>query len=152
MRIRLSICLALLGTLTACGAATPTAAPTSAGPLFAPFSSTPPGAVGSGLVCGAAADRLLGITDHLDLARLGSAAGAPRSSLIREGIAQYARASTPKSRDRAAGLIVGQCEAYGFYIVTYRACLRPNLVRSVTTPAAVKSCIDRRRWTVYTQQ
>lgn len=121
------------------------------GSVFAPFSSTPPAAVGSGLVCGAAADRVLGIVDHLDLGRLERGSAAPQSSLIRQAVEQYATASKD-GRDRAAGLIVGQCAAYGFYIITYRECLRPTLVGNVASAASVKSCIDRRRWTLYTQQ
>lgn len=108
--------------------------------------------MGSGLVCGAAADRVLGVTDHLDLALLGRGSDAPRSVLIQQAISQYAATASSGARDRAAGLIVGQCAAYGFYIITYRECLRPALVRNVAPAAAVKACIDRRRWTLYTQQ
>ena len=151
MRLRLLVGAGLCAVLAGCGSAPHAAAPTPSSD-FAPFSSTPPAAVGSGLVCGAAADRVLGLSDTVDLGALGRGATVPRSALIREAITQYAASRTSSDRDRAAGLIVGQCAAYGFYVITYRACVQPRVTHGAAPTAAIKQCIAKRRWSVYTQQ
>lgn len=133
---------------TACGS-TPTPTTTPKPTPTSPFLSGPPPAVGDGLVCAAAADRLLGIHDDIDLRQFTRGAKRPQNETIQHALTEYLTARTEADRQQAAGLIQGQCEAYGFYPVTYLEC-----VRSSTSPIsdAARACIERRRWTVYTQQ
>lgn len=115
-----------------------------------PFLSAPPAEVGNGLVCAAAADRLLGIADGLDMHQFTHGPGRPRSPAIQASLAQYLTARSAATRTRAAGLIQGQCAAYGFYVTTYQQCVRASKATSVGE--AVRTCVARRTWTVYSQQ
>lgn len=139
----------LLEATAACGSSptiTATSGPTS------PILRTPPPAVGDGLVCAAAADRLLGIRDGFDLHEFTHGAARPQSPTIQQALAQYLAAKDSLTRERAAGLIQGQCAAYGFYVTTYQECVRSSPSTNAPTNDIIRGCIDRRTWTVYTQQ
>ena len=139
----------LLVTTAACGSS-PTIAATS-GPT-SPILRTPPPQVGDGLVCAAAADRLLGIRDRFDLHEFTRGATRPQSPTIQQALAQYLAAKNSVAREQAAGLIQGQCAAYGFYATTYQECVRSSPPKSTSADDIIRRCIDRRKWTVYTQQ
>ena len=140
--LRVLLGVILLGCLAACGS--------SAGhaPITTPKLTTPPAELGNGLVCGAAADRVLNIADGIDLVQFTRGTARPRSATIQQALAQFLSGDRA-TKQRVAGLIVGQCSAYGFYIITYQQCVRSAQTASLAT---VRACIDRRTWTVYTQQ
>jgi hypothetical protein len=144
--LRLVLAASVLGTAAACGAGPKT---TVAPEPTSPFLAGPPAAVGDGLVCGAAADRLLGIHDGFDLREFTQGPKRPQNATIHQALTQYLTTSGSAARQQAAGLIEGQCEAYGFYPVTYQDCVRAS---KGAINDVVRGCIERRRWTVYTQQ
>lgn len=113
---------------------------------------TPPTAVGDGVVCGVAADRLLNVDDHVDVKQFTSGASAPQDASLQDAIHQYLSARSDDARQQAASLIVGQCSAYGFYMVTYESCIQAELSKHPAAIDAVRACIADRTWTVYTQQ
>ena len=145
--LRAGLCAAaVLASLTACGSSPPPAvAPsTQAAPKF----SKPPPELGDGLVCGAAADLVLNVKDGIDLARFTRGATKPQSPAIQQALSAFVSGDRA-TKQREAGLIVGQCAAYGFYIITYQECLKA----SKAPPAqAARDCVEQRTWTLYTQQ
>ena len=140
---------AILGSTAACGSSARLA--TAPSPTT-PFLRKPPPEVGDGLVCAAAADRLLGIPDGFDMRQFTRGSARPQSPNIQHDLAQYLVADKAASRDQAAGLIQGQCAAFGFYVTTYQECVQSMKSKGVPLDTSIRGCIERRRWTVYIQQ
>lgn len=147
--VRLLLGAIVLGGLAACGSSTSTNPLSTPKPVTTHKLTAPPAELGNGLVCGAAADRVLNIADGIDLKQFTEGTERPRSATIQHALSQYL-AGDSATKQRAAGLIVGQCAAYGFYIITYQECI--GAASRTPLPGAVRACIDRRTWTVYTQQ
>jgi len=151
--VRSTLAAMAIALVAACGSTAPTTpaatAPTQSSSNFAPLLPTPPAELGNGLVCGAAADRVLGTSDGLDFRQFTRGAHRPLSPAIQDALKTYVGSTDAATRRRSAGLIVGQCSAYGFYIVTYRECIN---ARPQVTVEQVRACIADRRWTLYTQQ
>lgn len=151
--VRLAFGVVLLVLVPACGSSAKPASLSTPQLATTAKLPAPPAELGNGLVCGAAADRVLNIPDRIDLREFTKGSARPRSTAIQQALALYlADHSDSITRQRAAGLIVGQCAAYGFYIITYHECLGSTAPGRIASIDTIRACIDRRKWTVYTQQ